>query len=46
MIEVIGEKYRSQQLDFSVKDVNVFFMSLAEKVPAVSEWSESTMKKA
>ena len=45
MIEVIGEKYRSQQLDFSVKDVNVFFMSLAEKVPAVSEWSESTMKK-
>ena len=39
------EKYRSQQLDFSVKDVNVFFMSLAEKVPAVSEWSESTMKK-
>ena len=45
MIEVIGEKYCSQQLDFSVKDVNVFFMSLAEKVPAVSEWSESTMKK-
>ena len=26
MTEVIGEKYRSQQLDFSPKDVNVFFM--------------------
>jgi hypothetical protein len=45
MTEVIAEKYRSQQFDFSAKDVNVFFMSLAEKVPVVSEWSESTMKK-
>ena len=45
MTEVIGEKYRSQQLDFSAKDVNVFFMELAEKIPAVNNWSESTMKK-
>lgn len=45
MTEVVGEKYRSQQLDFSAKDVNVFFMELAEKVPAVNEWSESTVKK-
>ena len=45
MTEVIGEKYRSQQLDFSAKDVNVFFMELAEKVPAVNDWSESTIKK-
>ena len=45
MTDVIGEKYRSQQLDFSAKDVNVFFMELAEKVPAVNEWSESTIKK-
>ena len=45
MTEVIGEKYRSQELDFSAKDVNVFFMELAEKVPAVDSWSESTMKK-
>lgn len=45
MTEVIGEKYRSQQLDFSAKDVNVFFMELAEKIPAVNEWSESTVKK-
>lgn len=45
MTEVIGEKYRSQQLDFSAKDVNVFFMTLEEKVPAAAEWSESTIKK-
>ena len=45
MTEVIGEKYRSQQLDFSAKDVNVFFMELAEKIPAVNDWSESTIKK-
>ena len=45
MTEVIGEKYRSQQLDFSAKDVNVFFMELAEKVTAVNDWSESTIKK-
>ena len=45
MTEVIGEKYRSQQLDFSAKDLNVFFMELAEKVPAVNDWSESTIKK-
>lgn len=45
MTHVIGEKYRSQQLDFSAKDVNVFFMELEEKVPAVGEWSESTIKK-
>lgn len=45
MTEVIGEKYRSQQLDFSSKDVNVFFMELAEKIPAVNDWSESTVKK-
>ncbi len=45
MTEVIGEKNRSQELDFSAKDVNVFFMELAEKVPAVDSWSESTIKK-
>ena len=45
MTEVIGEKYRTQQFDFSAKDVSVFFMELAEKVPAVNDWSESTMKK-
>ena len=31
MTEVIGEKYRLQQLDFSSKDVNVFLWSLPKK---------------
>lgn len=44
MTEVIGEKYRSQELDFSAKDVNVF-MELSEKVSTVNGWSESTRKK-
>ena len=45
MTDVIGEKYRLQEYSFSVKDVNVFFMLLAEKLPAVDGWSESTIKK-
>jgi len=45
MTEVIGEKFRSQELDFSQKDVNLFFMELVEKVPAVNDWSDSTIKK-
>jgi len=45
MTEVVGEKYRVQELDFSAKDVNVFFMTLEEKEHAVGEWSEATVKK-
>lgn len=45
MTDVIGEKYRLQEFSFSVKDVNVFFILLSEKVPAVDGWSESTIKK-
>ncbi len=44
MTEVIGEKYRSQEFDFSSKDVNIFFIELSEKVPTVNTWSESTLK--
>ncbi len=45
MTYVIGEKYRLQEFNFSPKNVNVFFMELAEKVPSVGKWSESTLKK-
>lgn len=45
MTEVIGEKFRTRQFDFSGKDINVFFMELGEKVPAIDDWSESTVKK-
>lgn len=45
MTEVVGEKYRTQQFDFSQKDVNVFFIELEEKIPQIASWSESTVKK-
>lgn len=45
MTEVVGEKYRTQQFDFSQKDINVFFIELEEKVPQITSWSESTVKK-
>lgn len=45
MTEVIGGKYRSQELEFPVKDVNLFLAELAEKMPAVNDWSEATLKK-
>ena len=45
MITVIGEKYRVQDLAFSQRDVNVFFMQLQEQDDTVAGWSESTIKK-
>ena len=45
MITVIGEKYRTQDFSFSVRDINVFLDRLREQVDGVSDWSESTMKK-
>ena len=45
MTDVIGEKYRMQELVFSQKDVNVFFMELAEKIPAVNKWTDATIRK-
>lgn len=45
MTDVIGTKYRTQEYEFTQKDVNLFFMELAEKVPAVNDWSEATIKK-
>ena len=30
---------------FSEKDINLFFIRLSEKAPAVSEWSDATIKK-
>lgn len=45
MITVIGEKYRTQDLSFSRKDLNVFFIRLQEQDDAVASWSENTVKK-
>ena len=45
MTTVIGEKYRTQELDFSGKDLNVFFFRQQEQNDAVASWSDTTVKK-
>ena len=45
MVNVIGEKFRNQDFDFSRKDLNVFFSGLQEQSDDVAGWSESTVNK-
>ena len=45
MTTVIGEKYRTQEFEFSGKDLNVFFFDLQEQNDTVASWSESTINK-
>ena len=45
MTTVIAEKYRTQEFDFSKKDLNVFFFRLQEQNDSVASWSDSTIKK-
>lgn len=45
MIQVIGEKYRSQDFSFSRKDINTFFTQLQAQDDTVSAWSENTISK-
>lgn len=45
MKQVIGEKYRTKDLHFSSKDLNLFFFSLQEQNSSVASWSELTIKK-
>lgn len=45
MVTVIGEKFRTQDLSFGRKDLNVFFIQLQEQDDAVAAWSESTVGK-
>lgn len=45
MTTVIGEKYRTQALNFSKKDLNVFFVRLQEQNDTVATWSETTINK-
>ena len=45
MITVVGEKYRTQEFDFSRKDLNVFFFRLQEQNDSVASWSDSTITK-
>ena len=45
MTTVIGEKFRTQELDFSRKDLNIFFFRLQEQNDAVADWSDSTVER-
>ena len=45
MVTVIGEKYRTQELEFSRKDLNVFFFRLQEQNDDVASWTDTTIKK-
>ena len=45
MATVIGEKFRTQEFEFSKKDLNMFFIQLQEQNDQVAEWSDSTITK-
>ena len=45
MVGVIGERFRSQDFEFSRKDLNVFFSHLQEQNDDIAGWSESTVNK-
>lgn len=45
MTTVIGEKYRTQELTFTAKDLHLFFFRLQEQEDSVAAWSDSTIKK-
>lgn len=45
MTTVIAEKYRTQEFEYSKKDLNVFFFRLQEQNDSVASWSDSTINK-
>ncbi|MEY8367765.1 DUF1819 family protein [Anaerovoracaceae bacterium 42-11] len=45
MTTVIGEKFRTQELELTAKDMNLFFFRLQEQEDSVAAWSESTIGK-
>lgn len=45
MTTVIAEKYRTQDLTFSRKDINLFFYRLQEQNDSVASWSDQTINK-
>ena len=45
MTTVIGEKFRTQEFEFSKKDLNIFFFQLQEQNDAVASWSHATISK-
>lgn len=45
MVRVIGEKFASQDFDFSQKDLNVFFSHLQAQDDTVAGWTDKTIGK-
>ena len=45
MTVVIGDKFRTQEFDFSRKDLNLFFFQLQEENDTAAGWSDSTIQK-
>lgn len=45
MVDLVGEKYRQQDLSYTRKDVNVFFSRLQEQNDDVAAWREQTVTK-
>lgn len=45
MTTVIAEKFRTQEFEFSKKDLNIFFFRLQEQNDAVASWSDGTISK-
>ncbi len=45
MTTVIAEKYRTQEFEFSRKDLNVFFFRLQEQNDTIASWSDATIRK-
>lgn len=45
MTTVIGEKFRTQELAFSGKDLNIFFFDLQEQNDTIASWRDSTINK-
>ena len=45
MIQVIGEKFRTQDFSFERKDLNAFFSRLQAQNDSIAGWSDSTISK-
>ena len=46
MVTVVGEKFRTQDLGFGKRDLNVYFIRLQEQIDSVAAWSDTTVAKA
>ena len=45
MVSVIGEKYRTQDYELTLSDLNMFFLHRQEQNDQIAAWSDSTVRK-